>query len=114
MEPDALVDGLVGPGESSAQTIDSMSPQPSTSAGTLKDTTHLNGSNEHVNGRNSEEDAPEDRIAELEAELERTKEERENYASQYQALLARIQTMRTTLGNKLREDAVGIYYLCLR
>ncbi|KZT32769.1 hypothetical protein SISSUDRAFT_1072462 [Sistotremastrum suecicum HHB10207 ss-3] len=47
----------------------------------------------------------ESRVARLQEELERTREERETYASQYRELLARLTTMRSTLGNKLKQDA---------
>jgi hypothetical protein len=48
------------------------------------------------------------RVSRLEKELEATREERETYANQYRTLLSRIQTMKTTLGNKLKQDAVSL------
>lgn len=48
----------------------------------------------------------------LQKELERTKEEKETLASQYRNLLSKLTTMRTTLGNKLKQDAVRqLFYL---
>ncbi|KAA1472521.1 hypothetical protein DENSPDRAFT_838815 [Dentipellis sp. KUC8613] len=46
-----------------------------------------------------------DPIQKLQQELERTREEKETLASQYRNLLAKLTTMRTTLGNKLKQDA---------
>ena len=47
-----------------------------------------------------------DPIERLQQELQRTREEKETLASQYRNLLAKLTTMRTTLGNKLKQDAV--------
>lgn len=47
-----------------------------------------------------------DVVSRLQNELERTKEEKEQLASQYRNLLSKLTTMRTTLGNKLKQDAV--------
>ncbi|KAG8904852.1 hypothetical protein FRB99_001058 [Tulasnella sp. 403] len=44
-------------------------------------------------------------IERLQQELERTRAEKETLGDQYRGLLAKLTTMRTTLGNKLREDA---------
>lgn len=64
------------------------------------------GSNEgEVDG---EEVVVVDPIEKLQQELERTRQEREEFASQYRNLLARLNTMRSTLGNKLKQDAVRI------
>lgn len=49
-----------------------------------------------------------DPIEKLQQELERTRQEREEFASQYRNLLARLNTMRSTLGNKLKQDAVRL------
>jgi hypothetical protein len=62
---------------------------------------HSNG----VNGRASP-DSESDPVTQLQRELERTREERETLAGQYRNLLAKLTTMRTTLGNKLQQDAV--------
>ncbi|KAF7316394.1 Guanylate kinase [Mycena indigotica] len=62
----------------------------------------LNGVNgTHVNG----DDEPTDPIEKLQRELERTREEKETLATQYRNLLAKLTTMRTSLGNKLKQDA---------
>jgi len=58
-----------------------------------------------VNGRTSP-DSESDPVAQLQRELERTREEKETLAGQYRNLLAKLTTMRTTLGNKLQQDAV--------
>lgn len=49
-----------------------------------------------------------DPVERLKRELERTKEEKETLATQYRNLLAKLTQMRTTLGNKLQQDAVGV------
>ncbi|KAH9947289.1 hypothetical protein B0H21DRAFT_778633 [Amylocystis lapponica] len=41
----------------------------------------------------------------IQHELERTKEERDTLVTQYRNLLAKLTTMRTVLGNKLKQDA---------
>lgn len=46
-----------------------------------------------------------DPVARLQRELDRTREEKESLAAQYSNLLAKLTTMRTTLGNKLKQDA---------
>lgn len=50
-----------------------------------------------------------DPIERLQKELERTKEEKDTLASQYRNLLSKLTTMRTTLGNKLKQDAVCLF-----
>ncbi|KAG8715004.1 hypothetical protein FRC11_006160 [Ceratobasidium sp. 423] len=58
-----------------------------------------------------ENDAPktsEERIAQLEQELEKTRAESDSWAEQYHTLLAKLTTMRTTLGNKLQQDAAEL------
>jgi hypothetical protein len=50
-----------------------------------------------------------DPIEKLKRELGREKEEKENLAAQYRNLLAKLTTMRTSLGNKLKQDAVCFY-----
>lgn len=50
-----------------------------------------------------------DPIQRLEQELQRTREEKDALATQYRNLLAKLTTMRTTLGNKLKQDAVCPY-----
>ncbi|KAI0760481.1 hypothetical protein C8Q74DRAFT_1207886 [Fomes fomentarius] len=46
-----------------------------------------------------------DPIQRLEQELQQTREEKDALATQYRNLLAKLTTMRTTLGNKLKQDA---------
>jgi hypothetical protein len=48
-----------------------------------------------------------DPVHRLERELERTRDEKETLATQYRNLLAKLTQMRTSLGNKLQQDAVG-------
>ncbi|KAJ8502040.1 hypothetical protein ONZ45_g11901 [Pleurotus djamor] len=60
----------------------------------------------HVNGTTrTTEDAQDTDIQRLKEELAKTKEEKEVLASQYNNLLAKLTAMRTTLGNKLKQDA---------
>ncbi|KAI0249202.1 hypothetical protein BJV78DRAFT_1129850 [Lactifluus subvellereus] len=67
----------------------------------------MNGFKTGVNGKHhtSGEDAGLDPISRLQQDLERTREERDEFATQYRNLLGRLQTMRSTLGNKLKQDA---------
>ncbi|KAF7360429.1 Guanylate kinase [Mycena venus] len=76
-------------------------------SGTPNPFAHSNGANGHglVNGKQNDDDEPSDPIEKLQRELERTREEKETLASQYRNLLAKLTTMRTTLGNKLKQDA---------
>ncbi|KAJ7754485.1 hypothetical protein B0H16DRAFT_746139 [Mycena metata] len=66
-----------------------------------------NGLNGHglPNGRQNDDEGPSDPVEKLQRELERTREEKETLAAQYRNLLAKLTTMRTTLGNKLKQDA---------
>ncbi|KAI0262540.1 hypothetical protein BC834DRAFT_890646 [Gloeopeniophorella convolvens] len=66
----------------------------------------VNGFKAVVNGaHHANDDDTLDPIRKLQQELERTREERDNFAAQYRNLLGKLQTMRTTLGNKLKQDA---------
>lgn len=47
-----------------------------------------------------------ERIQSLEEELERTRGEKEAFEAQYRSLLGKLTTMRNTLGDKLKQDAV--------
>ncbi|KAL7423684.1 hypothetical protein Q5752_001266 [Cryptotrichosporon argae] len=49
--------------------------------------------------------APAERVAVLEAELERTRAEKEAMGNQYRGLLGKLTAMRQSLGEKLKEDA---------
>ena len=57
---------------------------------------------------------PTDQVAVLRAELERTRAEKDTLDEHYRTLLEKVTAMRTTLGNKLKQDAVGIvkHILC--
>ncbi|KAF4618722.1 hypothetical protein D9613_009919 [Agrocybe pediades] len=64
-------------------------------------TNHRNGVLDHPNGLEGSDDP----IERLKQELARTQEEKEKLATQYRNLLAKLTQMRTTLGNKLQQDA---------
>lgn len=59
--------------------------------------------------RHSGELSDSERLERVRNELERTKEEKEALATQYHSLLAKLNTMRTTVGNKLKQDAVSVH-----
>ena len=59
------------------------------------------------NGVHSYSNEENDLVQRLERELEHTREEKENLATQYRNLLAKLTQMRTSLGNKLQQDAVS-------
>lgn len=72
----------------------------------------LDGPNGAANGKRHDIDEDTeglDPVQKLQRELERTNEEKEQLATQYRNLLAKLTTMRTTLGNKLKQDAVRKY-----
>ncbi len=68
----------------------------------------LNGFKPAVNGIHHTTGAQDglDPVSKLQQELERTREEKDELATQYRNLLGKLQTMRNTLGNKLKQDAV--------
>lgn len=59
-----------------------------------------------------DEDQEQDRIQALESELAQTVREKEHLSTQYRTLLGKLQAMRNSLGEKLKEDAVSVF-LCL-
>lgn len=59
-----------------------------------------------------DEDQEQDRIQALESELAQTVREKEHLSTQYRTLLGKLQAMRNSLGEKLKEDAVSAF-LCL-
>lgn len=62
-----------------------------------------------VNGHTPDDEDPDSTSVEkLKRELEKTREEKEQLATQYRNLLAKLTTMRNTLGNKLKQDAVRL------
>lgn len=65
-----------------------------------------------TNGAAQDGDEELDPIQRLQRELERTKEEKDTLAAQYRNLLSKLTTMRTTLGNKLKQDAVRTLHFC--
>ena len=69
----------------------------------------VNGFKPTVNGfHHTAADDSLDPITKLQQELESTRKERDEFATQYQNLLGKLQTMRNTLGNKLKQDAVCV------
>lgn len=64
-----------------------------------------NGVNRAHDSASHSEDEKLDPVERLQQELERTRQEKENLATQYRNLLAKLTAMRTTLGNKLKQDA---------
>ncbi|KAI0049213.1 hypothetical protein FA95DRAFT_1581896 [Auriscalpium vulgare] len=64
-----------------------------------------NGVKAAINGAHHDDDDTDDPVQRLQQELERTREEKEALAAQYRNLLAKLTTMRNTLGNKLKQDA---------
>jgi len=65
-----------------------------------------NGIKHALNGTDHADGDDLDPLQRLQKELDRTKQEKEALAAQYQNLLTKLTTMRTTLGNKLKQDAV--------
>lgn len=63
----------------------------------------LNGT---ANTQEQEDTSDLDPIQRLQRDLQRTKEEKDALAAQYRNLLSKLTAMRTTLGNKLKQDAV--------
>ncbi|KAI0918396.1 hypothetical protein AcV5_002395 [Taiwanofungus camphoratus] len=62
----------------------------------------LNGT---ANTQEQEDTSDLDPIQRLQRDLQRTKEEKDALAAQYRNLLSKLTAMRTTLGNKLKQDA---------
>ncbi|OCH89314.1 hypothetical protein OBBRIDRAFT_794357 [Obba rivulosa] len=83
-----------------------VSPRPSFDAERpLSPSLQLNGSAKATDQASSDDFDDTDPIQRLQRELERTKEEKDTLAAQYRNLLAKLTAMRTTLGNKLKQDA---------
>ena len=72
-----------------------------------------NGTNGTPDGATQDGDEELDPVQRLQRELERTKEEKDTLAAQYRNLLSKLTTMRTTLGNKLKQDAVRTLHFYL-
>ncbi|KAH7886880.1 hypothetical protein F5I97DRAFT_1870971 [Phlebopus sp. FC_14] len=81
----------------------SMDSEPSTGTGTSSPS--LLGVNGRAHTSHDDDDRDLSPLELLQKQLEREREEKENLASQYRNLLAKLTTMRTTLGNKLKQDA---------
>ena len=70
----------------------------------------LNGFKTAVNGLHNTPGSQDglDPVSKLQQELERTREEKDELATQYRNLLGKLQTMRNSLSNKLKQDAVCV------
>ena len=70
---------------------------------------HQNGVKDHISDSISigHLNGSGDPVQTLQRELDVTREEKEKLATQYNNLLAKLTQMRTTLGTKLKQDAVG-------
>ena len=69
----------------------------------------VNGNAAHSpSPRSSGEHVGLDKTALLQKELDRVRQEKDNLSTQYQNLVSRLNNMRTTLGNKLKQDAVRL------
>lgn len=106
----------------SRQSLDTLLERPSVNGANHESTLeHVNEGEDDEEARNEAGDEQHDgddepvveeadskgRIAQLQAELERVMEERDTFQSQYRGLLGKLSNMRTTLGDKLRQDAVS-------
>ncbi|KAF8155719.1 hypothetical protein B0H34DRAFT_714546 [Crassisporium funariophilum] len=68
--------------------------------------THQNGVKGHTSPNGVDQsDASGDPVERLQRELDRVNDEKEQLATKYRNLLAKLTQMRTTLGNKLQQDA---------
>ncbi|KZT69193.1 hypothetical protein DAEQUDRAFT_757173 [Daedalea quercina L-15889] len=83
-----------------------LGPSPRPSLDSQRSSSSLpNGTNGTADGAVQDDDEELDPIQRLQRELERTKEDKDKLATQYRNLLSKLTTMRTTLGNKLKQDA---------
>lgn len=82
----------------------------------LKNGSPINGINGKtpslVSPRSSGELPGHDKAALLQRELEKCRQEKDALATQYQNLVSRLNSMRTTLGNKLKQDGVRVSIVC--
>ena len=62
----------------------------------------------HHDDLDQDQDPDMDPLERLQRQLARERAEKEDLAAQYRNLLAKLTTMRTTLGNKLKQDAVRL------
>jgi predicted nuclease with TOPRIM domain len=56
-------------------------------------------------------ESKQEELQSLREELEEANESKEHFESQYNSLLGRVNTIKTTLGNRLKADAVGSYFI---
>lgn len=87
--------GAVAP--SSPDAGPSQSPRPSTSERSPRSSLDAD----------ADDATPQEKIARLEDELATTRQEKEVLGNQYRSLLGKLTAMRTSLGDKLREDAAS-------
>lgn len=94
-----------------------LAPASPTSAGNPLDDSRLSGDSDrspaspvaaYTNGLNGHDSDP---VARLERELQKTREEKDSLAAQYRNLLQKLTHMKTTLGTKLKQDAVCVSLL---
>lgn len=64
--------------------------------------------------RSSAEINGQDKVALLQRELHQCRQEKDALATQYQNLVSRLNNMRTTLGNKLKQDGVCVSALMIQ
>jgi hypothetical protein len=95
----AILNSLADGTSTSRSSTDS---EPSTGTGATSSGAAVNGTAYNYHG----DDQVLDPLERLQRQLDHEREEKENLASQYRNLLAKLTTMRTTLGNKLKQDAV--------
>ncbi|GBE88717.1 hypothetical protein BKA93DRAFT_152707 [Sparassis latifolia] len=89
-----------------ATSLNGTSPRPSfDTERILASPPPINGANTTPNGQQHDDNEDLDPVQRLQRELERTKEEKDTLASQYRNLLSKLTAMRTSLGNKLKQDA---------
>ena len=78
----------------------------------------VNGSSTSLNGINGKgasvglNGTPTSDVDALRQELEDVRAENESLQTQYQSLVSRVQTMKTALGNKLKQDIVRCLHFC--
>ncbi|KAF9225899.1 hypothetical protein BS17DRAFT_777840 [Gyrodon lividus] len=88
---------IVGTGRSSTDS------EPSTGTTASSSGAVINGTAPKHHGDDQDQDL--DPLERLQRQLDHEREEKENLAFQYRNLLAKLTTMRTTLGNKFKQDA---------
>ncbi|KAF9233431.1 hypothetical protein BU15DRAFT_53920 [Melanogaster broomeanus] len=96
----AIINSLADGGSVSRSSLDS---EPGASTGSSSSGAAINGTTHNHDGYGQDQDL--DPLERLQRQLDHEREEKENYASQYRNLLSKLTAMRTTLGNKVKQDA---------